>query len=202
MLREFAHRFPQTAAHSLRTYSLQECCLELLHKPEEYLNEDAVTTLYLQLLQTALPSAHPSSFHIHPFDISAIGRLGSYSLRQASLPLLLMKQLMTLVQAVEIARTTGINMRDVWTRGQMIRTWSLLLRQCRKMNYVIPAMKPHVHAQVMTSGPLMLDPLEMNTAGLHSEPVAVLDFASLYPSIMIAYNLCYSTMLVCASSVW
>jgi len=31
--------------------------------------------------------------------------------------------------------------------------------------------------------------------GYYREPVATLDFASLYPSIMMAHNLCYSTLL-------
>jgi DNA polymerase delta subunit 1 len=31
--------------------------------------------------------------------------------------------------------------------------------------------------------------------GFYSEPIATLDFASLYPSIMMAHNLCYSTMI-------
>ncbi len=31
--------------------------------------------------------------------------------------------------------------------------------------------------------------------GFYSMPVATLDFASLYPSIMMAHNLCYSTLL-------
>jgi len=31
--------------------------------------------------------------------------------------------------------------------------------------------------------------------GFHNCPVTTLDFASLYPSIMMAHNLCYSTLL-------
>ena len=31
---------------------------------------------------------------------------------------------------------------------------------------------------------------------LYSSPVAVFDFASLYPSLYQAYNLCYSTLLL------
>lgn len=30
--------------------------------------------------------------------------------------------------------------------------------------------------------------------GFYDIPIVTLDFASLYPSIMIAYNLCYSTL--------
>ena len=32
-------------------------------------------------------------------------------------------------------------------------------------------------------------------AGYYDKPVATLDFASLYPSIMMAHNLCYTTLL-------
>ena len=40
-----------------------------------------------------------------------------------------------------------------------------------------------------------MHPVELNTVGLYREPVAVLDFASLYPSLYRAYNLCYSTLI-------
>lgn len=32
-------------------------------------------------------------------------------------------------------------------------------------------------------------------AGFYEKPIATLDFASLYPSIMMAYNLCYCTLV-------
>lgn len=37
----------------------------------------------------------------------------------------------------------------------------------------------------------MLDP----KVGFYEDPIATLDFASLYPSIMIAHNLCYTTLI-------
>jgi DNA polymerase delta subunit 1 len=32
-------------------------------------------------------------------------------------------------------------------------------------------------------------------SGFYEKPIATLDFASLYPSIMMAYNLCYCTLV-------
>lgn len=40
-------------------------------------------------------------------------------------------------------------------------------------------------------GATVLDP----KIGFYDKPVATLDFASLYPSIMMAHNLCYSTLV-------
>ena len=40
-----------------------------------------------------------------------------------------------------------------------------------------------------------MHPVESKTNGLHSNPVAILDFASLYPTLYRAHNLCYTTLL-------
>jgi DNA polymerase delta subunit 1 len=40
-------------------------------------------------------------------------------------------------------------------------------------------------------GAVVIEPVR----GFYTDPVATLDFASLYPSIMMAHNLCYSTLI-------
>lgn len=42
----------------------------------------------------------------------------------------------------------------------------------------------------------MLQPhLSLSLSRYYSLPIATLDFSSLYPSIMMAHNLCYTTLL-------
>ena len=40
-------------------------------------------------------------------------------------------------------------------------------------------------------GAFVLDPIK----NYYTTPIATLDFASLYPSIMMAHNLCYTTLI-------
>lgn len=48
-----------------------------------------------------------------------------------------------------------------------------------------------VQADDTYEGATVIDPFR----GFYNTPIATLDFASLYPSIMIAHNLCYTTLL-------
>jgi DNA polymerase family B len=47
----------------------------------------------------------------------------------------------------------------------------------------------------LSESPYLMHPVELGTRGFYRAPVAILDFASLYPSIYRAYNLCYTTLL-------
>jgi len=38
---------------------------------------------------------------------------------------------------VELGRATGLSLESVWTKGQLARVWSLLLRSCRKQNVLV-----------------------------------------------------------------
>ncbi|BAM39390.1 DNA polymerase delta catalytic subunit [Theileria orientalis strain Shintoku] len=121
-------------------------------------------------------------------------RIASYCLKDAILPLLLINKLLLVFNYVEMARVTSTPIKFLITRGQQIRVTMQIYRQCRKMKYVIPVISSagrHGSNENNYEGATVLDPQK----GYHTNPIAVLDFQSLYPSIMIAYNLCYSTLV-------
>ena len=70
--------------------------------------------------------------------------------------------------------------------------FSQILRYAQRAGFVVPFLKGGKQTEgVAYEGATVL---QAHT-GYYSEPVATLDFASLYPSIMMAHNLCYSTLV-------
>lgn len=114
-----------------------------------------------------------------------------YCVHDAVLPLRLMKKMMTVVNLVEMARVTGVTITDLVTRGQGVRTVSLLLRYARADDFIIPLRERSGEDEVGFQGATVIEP----KIGFYTEPIATLDFASLYPSIMMAHNLCFSTLI-------
>uniref|UniRef100_A0A914VBT0 DNA polymerase zeta catalytic subunit n=1 Tax=Plectus sambesii TaxID=2011161 RepID=A0A914VBT0_9BILA len=68
-----------------------------------------------------------------------------------------------------------------------------MLRMTRKENYVAPSPSP-VQRNRMAAPECIALTMEPESR-LYTDPVLVLDFQSLYPSVVIAYNYCYSTCL-------
>jgi DNA polymerase delta subunit 1 len=117
-------------------------------------------------------------------------RLAVYCLKDALLPLQLMDKLLCMYNYVEMARVTGTPINFLLNRGQMIKVQSQLLRKGREHKFVMPAIKSQ-QSDDKYEGATVLDPL----TGYYDRPIATLDFASLYPSIMMAHNLCYCTLM-------
>lgn len=114
-------------------------------------------------------------------------RLASYCTQDALLPLKLLDKLMAMVNGIEQARVTGVPQRWLLEKGQGKKTQSNLLRYKQPGAYV-PSRSAKSNTQV-TGGGYVKEPKR----GFYRVPLASLDFASLYPSIMIAYNICFST---------
>lgn len=62
--------------------------------------------------------------------------------------------------------------------------------QAKEKNYVMPTHQGGVQEEQF-EGATVIEPKK----GYYADPVATLDFSSLYPSIMMAHNLCYTTLL-------
>ncbi|KAH9668768.1 DNA polymerase delta catalytic subunit [Citrus sinensis] len=118
-------------------------------------------------------------------------RLAVYCLKDAYLPQRLLDKLMFIFNYVEMARVTGVPISFLLSRGQSIKVLSQLLRKAKQKNLVIPNVKQAGSEQGTYEGATVLEA----RAGFYEKPIATLDFASLYPSIMMAYNLCYSTLV-------
>jgi DNA polymerase delta subunit 1 len=117
-------------------------------------------------------------------------RIASYCLKDAFLPLKLMEKLMCLYNYGEMARVTGVPVSYLLTRGQQIKVASQLYRKAAQHDMIIPTQRK-VSSGGKFEGAFVLQPVK----GFYEVPIATLDFASLYPSIMIAHNLCYSTLV-------
>ncbi|XP_047334461.1 DNA polymerase delta catalytic subunit [Impatiens glandulifera] len=118
-------------------------------------------------------------------------RLAVYCLKDAYLPQRLLDKLMFIYNYVEMARVTGVPISFLLSRGQSIKVLSQLLRKSRQKNLVLPNVKQAGSEQGTFEGATVLEA----RAGFYEKPIATLDFASLYPSIMMAYNLCYCTLV-------
>lgn len=120
-------------------------------------------------------------------------RLAVYCLKDALLPLRLLDKLMCVINYMEMARVTGVPLSYLLTRGQQIKVVSQLLRKAVEQNLVLPVHKGAGEDEY--EGATVIEPRK----GYYSQPIATLDFSSLYPSIMMAHNLCYTTLLASPS---
>uniref|UniRef100_A0A8D2JBW4 DNA polymerase zeta catalytic subunit n=1 Tax=Varanus komodoensis TaxID=61221 RepID=A0A8D2JBW4_VARKO len=105
----------------------------------------------------------------------------------------LLEQVDLIGRTSEMARLFGIQFLHVLTRGSQYRVESMMLRIAKPMNYI--AVTPSVQQRAQMRAPQCIPLIMEPESRFYSNAVLVLDFQSLYPSIVIAYNYCFSTCL-------
>ncbi|PTB70497.1 zeta catalytic subunit of dna polymerase [Trichoderma citrinoviride] len=93
----------------------------------------------------------------------------------------------------EQARLLGVDFFSVFSRGSQFKVESIMFRIAKPENFMLvsPSRKQVGQQNALECLPLVMEP----QSAFYSSPLVVLDFQSLYPSVMIAYNYCYSTFL-------
>lgn len=132
------------------------------------------------------------------FDLHAKGgaagraRIAKYCIQDCDLVLCLMHKLDTLVNTRGMADVCKVPMNYVLTRGQGIKIFSAVVYYASQRDQIILTQEAEGGEGIGYEGAIVLEP----KIGMYlDQPISVLDFNSLYPSNMIAYNLSPDTLV-------
>ena len=127
-------------------------------------------------------------------DPVRLGEVAEYCLKDTELPHRISEKLCLIQNAIEMAKATWVPLAYLSERGQQIKVFSQVCRKARELGFMVPTIKVDRNATSddQYQGATVLDA----QTGAYYAPITALDFASLYPSIMRAHNLCFSTLVL------
>jgi DNA polymerase delta subunit 1 len=123
-------------------------------------------------------------------DRNGLELVAEYCIKDTELPHGIYEKLMTLRNLLEMANVCWVPVNFLSERGQQIKVFSQLAHTARELGFIIPVIPKGDPSEYQGA-----TVLEAQT-GAYSNPITALDFESLYPSIMCAHNLCYSTYVM------
>ena len=116
-----------------------------------------------------------------------------YCCKDTELPLrLMLDRLSTFQNLMEMGNAVSVPLDYLITRGQQIKVFSLILQKARALGYVCPDVVAGASDDKKYEGATVLDAMK---GAYLDDIISALDFASLYPSIIRAHNLCPSTLV-------
>ena len=124
-----------------------------------------------------------------PTERSAIAK---YAMVDCDLALELMVTVNVVPNMVQMSNVTHTPLHDIGNRGQQIKVYNQLYRYSAPLNFVMNPPDCGWPEDLEYEGAFVIPPIK----GYYTDPVTCLDFASLYPSIMLYKNLCMSTLCI------
>jgi DNA polymerase zeta len=122
-----------------------------------------------------------------------LAKVINYYISRVQLDLEILEKSELIARTSEQARLLGVDFFSVFSRGSQFKVESLMFRIAKPENLILvsPSRKQVGGQNALECLPLVMEP----QSAFYNSPLLVLDFQSLYPSVMIAYNYCYSTFL-------
>ncbi|KAF2659320.1 hypothetical protein K491DRAFT_712839 [Lophiostoma macrostomum CBS 122681] len=160
---------------NLLQYTMENVVFHLLHKRIPHYTHTDLTNWYTST---------------KPRDLA---KVLNYFLSRVQLNLSILEANEIVPRTSEQARLLGVDFFSVISRGSQFKVESTMFRIAKPENFILvsPSRKQVGQQNALECLPLVMEP----QSAFYNSPLLVLDFQSLYPSVMIAYNYCYSTCL-------
>lgn len=122
------------------------------------------------------------------FSKDSLALVGKYCVVDSNVTLMLFDKLKTWLGMCQMSAIFGVSILDLYTQGQQSKIYAQVYRMCLSKNVVVEQDAFQCEEDESYTGAIVLEP----TPGMYRD-VVTFDFASLYPSVMMANNICYST---------
>ena len=119
-----------------------------------------------------------------------ITEIAKYCIKDCELCNLLIIKLDVITANMGQANVCIVPFSYLFLRGQGVKIFSLVAKQCRLEEYMVKTVRKENVDSGGYEGAIVFKP----KSGIYFEPVAVMDYASLYPSSMIAENISHDTI--------
>lgn len=115
-----------------------------------------------------------------------------YCIKDTLLPLDIIRKLNKLPNLIEMAKVTYVPLSYLLEKGQQIKVFSQITKQTRLEDMLVVTPNESKSSESFTGATV----LDAQKGAYMTEIITGLDFASLYPTIMRAHNLCYNSIVL------
>lgn len=122
-------------------------------------------------------------------------KIAKYCVQDCALCNMLIIKLEVFANNMGMANVCLVPLSYIFMRGQGIKIFSLVAKQCQDDNFLIPLIKYDEDNEDTDGyeGAIVLDPIP----GIYVDaPISVMDYASLYPSSMISENISHDSIVL------
>lgn len=169
---------------NLPRYNLNTVAMEILGRGKHDISAADMFNIYQRVTSNPTPD-----------NIKDANRVALYCVEDSALLIDLYDKLNLWIGVVELSNIVGVTIFDLYTRGQQARCISQIYYKALG-EYVINRQPAEKEQLDKYKGGFVMEPV----TGLH-EYVICLDFKSMYPSIIQAYNICYTTYVAENSNI-
>ena len=122
-------------------------------------------------------------------------KIAKYCVQDCALCNMLIMKLEVVANNIGMANVCLVPLSYIFMRGQGIKIFSLVAKQCKEDGFIIPLIKYDESQEDDNGyeGAIVLDP----KPGIYVDaPISVMDYASLYPSSMISENISHDSIVL------